>query len=145
MQGDGAIVLDFALVFEQEQLIEVHGGIGVAQALGGLRPALQWGLLIEAAVRLLVVFALDPQGQAPIQRCQTGGVPVGEFGGELGAAGAEEALDFPFSLGLERPGVDQRYTELGADQRKLVGSVIRTVINVMCPVALCGDSLQPTD
>ena len=85
-----------------------------------------------------MVLALDPDGQAPVQRREAGGVLVGEFAPQLGTAGAEEAFDFPFSLGLERPGVDQGDTKFGADERKLVGAVIGAVVNVMCPVALCG-------
>jgi hypothetical protein len=89
-------------------------------------------------MRLLVILALDPHGQASVQGREAGGVAVAELGDQLGATGPEEALDFAFSLGLERSGVDQRDTEFGADQRKLVGAIIGAVVDVMCRVRLCG-------
>ena len=51
------------------------------------------------------------------------------FGDQLGATGAEEALDLSLALGLEWAGMDQGDTESGADHGKLVGTVIGTVVN----------------
>jgi hypothetical protein len=38
--------------------------------------------------------------------------------------------------------LDQRDTELGADQRQMLGAVIGSVVDVMCRVRLCGKRLS---
>ena len=56
-----------------------------------------------------------------------------------GAKGAEESLDFSLPRGLIGAGVDEGDAEFRAHERELLGAVVRTVVDDMFPVALCGD------
>ena len=58
VEADGAVFLDLAFGLEEEEIVEVESGVGEANLVGGLRPALERGFAIEPAMRGLVVLAL---------------------------------------------------------------------------------------
>lgn len=58
VETDGAVFVDLAFGLEEEQIVKVEGGVGEADLVGGLRPALERGFAIEPAMRGLVVLAL---------------------------------------------------------------------------------------
>jgi hypothetical protein len=84
----------------------------------------------QAALGAVVVFPLDPGGQAAIERGEAGGILRRQTGEELGAHGSEEALDFALALGPVRAGLDQGDTELGAHQGQVLGAVIGPVVHI---------------
>ena len=106
IETDSAILLHLAGGLEQEQLIEILGGRGETHRLGALRPALQRRLAVEAAVRRVMVFRRQPYLQAAVECLEAVAILRGQTGQELRAQGAKKALDFPFSLGPIRSGMN---------------------------------------
>ena len=100
VKADGAVVDDAALGLEQEQVVEVAGGIDVAHVLGAARPLLQRGVAVQAAMGGEVVFAFEVGPQAPVEGVETGAVGRRQGGEQLGAQGAEEAFDLALALRL---------------------------------------------
>ena len=64
VEADGAVLHDAALDLEQEHVVEVGTGIGVADVGAGGGPPVQGRLAVEAPVRGLVVLAFDPGPEA---------------------------------------------------------------------------------
>ena len=97
VEADGAVFHDAAFGLEEEEVIEVCGGFGVAHVLAGERPLVEGRAAIKAAMRGLVVLALDPCPEAAIECFEAlGGLGV-EAGEPGGAKGSEPALDFSLS------------------------------------------------
>ena len=139
VEADGAVFHDAAFGLEEEEVVEVGAGVGVAHVRACERPLVEGGTAVESAVGGLVVLALDPGPQGAVERLKALGGGGGEVGEYRGAKGTEEAFDFSLSRGLVGTGVDERDAELGAHEGELVGAVVRPVVANMCPVALCGE------
>ena len=130
VEADGAVFHDAALGLEEEEVVEVEMGVGVAHVLACERPLVEGGASVEAAVGGVVVLALDPGPQGAVERLQALGGCGGEVGEHRGAQGAEEAFDFSLPRGLIGTGVDKRDAELGAHECELLGAVARPVVDV---------------
>ena len=130
VEADGAVFHDAAFGLEEEQLVEVCAGVGVAHVVAGERPLVEGGVPVESAMGRLVVLALDPGPQGAVQGIEAFGGCGGEVVGEhRGAKRAEEAFDFSLSRGLVGAGVDEGDAELGAHERELLGAVVRPVVD----------------
>ena len=81
-------------------------------------------------MRGLVVLALDPRPQAAVQALQ--GLPPGIFDAAqpAGPERAEEPFDLALPRRLERPGVDQRHAQPGADQGDMARAVGASVVDI---------------
>ena len=80
---------------EEEEVVEVGAGVGVAHVRACERPLVERGPAVEAAVGGAVVLALDPGPQGAVQRLQAHRGGGGEGGEPSCAQGPEEAFDFP--------------------------------------------------
>ena len=78
VQAHGAIALNAALGLEEEQGIQIEAWAGQAHLLGAHGPAIQRRLILEAAMRRLVILALDPGPQTAIEGLEAVGVGRGE-------------------------------------------------------------------
>ena len=130
VQAHRAVFHHAALGLEQEQVVEVEAGVGVAHVVTGERPLVERGASVESAMRRLVVLALDPGPQGAVQCVEAGGGLGGEVAQPSGAKRPEEALDFSLSGGLVGSGVDERDAELGAHERELLGAEVGPVVDV---------------
>ena len=129
-EADGAVLHDAAPVLEQEHVVELRAGVGVAHVGAGGGPAVEGRVAVEAAVRGLVVVALDPRPQAAVEGLDAAdGVEVEVVEPAL-AQGSEPSLDLRLRGRLEGPGVDQRDAELGADEGEMAGAVAGAVVDV---------------
>ena len=123
VEADGAVFHDAAFGLEEEEVVEVCGGVGVAHVLTGERPLVEGGAPVKAAMGGLVVLALDPCPETAIECLEAlGGLGV-EAGEPGGANGSEPTLDFSLSSRGIGTGVDERDAELGAHQGELLGAV----------------------
>ena len=113
VEADGTVFHHAAFGLEEEEVVEVEAGVGIAHVVPGEGPLVERGAPVESAVGGLVVLALDPGPQGAVQRLKALGGLGGEVGEPGGAKGAEESLDFSLSGGLIGPGVDERDAELG--------------------------------
>ena len=95
LEADRAVLMHLAFGLEQEQIVQVQGGLGEAHLLGALRPALQGRFPVEPVMRRLVVLAFDPAPEAAIEGFQALGVGRAEAAQQLRPHGLEEPLDFP--------------------------------------------------
>ena len=68
VERDGAILLDLAFLFEEEQVAEVTAC--QADLIASLRPAIRGTLAIEAPVRGLMILTLDPGPESSIEQRQ---------------------------------------------------------------------------
>ena len=117
VQADGAVFHDAAFGLEEEEVVEVEGGVGVAHVLTGECPWVERRAGVEPAMRGLVILPLDPCPETAIECLEAlGGLGV-EAGEPGGANGAEPALDCSLSGGLPGTGVDERDAELGQHTR----------------------------
>ena len=99
VEAHGAVFHHAAFGLEEEEVVEVEVGVGVAHVVPGEGPLVERGASIEAAVGRLVVLALDPGPQGAVQCVEAGGGLGGEVAQPGGAKGAEEAFDFPLPAG----------------------------------------------
>ena len=129
VEADGAVFHHAAFGLEEEEVVEVEVGVGVAHVVPGERPLVERGAPVESAMGRLVVLALDPGPQGAVQCVEAGGGLGGEVGEPGGAKGAEEAFDFSLPRGLIGAGVDERDAELGAHERELLGAVVGAVVD----------------
>ena len=142
VQAQRAVFHDAAFGFEEEQVVEVCGRVGVAHVVPGERPLVEGGAGVEAAMGRLVVLALDPAPQAAVQRFEARSRLVVEAAEPGGAKGSEPPLDFPLSGWLIGPGMDERDAELGAHERELLGAEVGPVVDEQaCGEASAGDGL----
>ena len=81
-------------------------------------------------MRAVVVFALHPGPQAPVQLLQAVGVAGGQVGQQLRAHGSEPTFLLALALGLVGSGMDQRHAQAGTDQGQLVRTVVGAVVHV---------------
>jgi len=130
VERNGAILLHLPQRLEQEQLVELDIGVRIAHRVRRHRPALERGGVLEPTVRCVVILALEPAAEAAVQRREARRVFGRKAPDQLRADGAEEAFDFTLPLRTSRLGVDQRDAELGADEREVVGAVVRSVVDV---------------
>ena len=100
VQADGTVFHHAAFGLEEEEVVEVCAGVGIAHVLACERPLVERGTPVESAVGGEVVLALDPGPQGAVQGVEALGGLGGEVGEPGGAKGAEEALDFSLSGGL---------------------------------------------
>ena len=91
LQAHGAVLHDASFGLEQEQVVEVEGGVGVAHAVAGERPLLEGGARVEATMGSVVVLALDPRPEASVERLEALGVFVPEVAEPSGAQGSEKS------------------------------------------------------
>ena len=129
VEAHGAVFHHAAFGLEEEEVVEVCAGVGVAHVRACEGPLVERGAPVESAVGGEVVLALDPGPQGAVQCVEAGSGLGGEVGEPGGAKGAEEAFDFSLSGGLIGPGVDERDAEFGAHQCELLGAVVRTVVD----------------
>ena len=129
VEAQRAVLHDAALGLEEEEVVEVCAGVGVAHVRACEGPLVEGGAPVEAAMGGEVVLALDPGPQGAVQRLKALGGLGGEAGEPGGAKGAEEALDFSLSGGLVGAGVDERDAELCAHQGELLGAVVGAVVD----------------
>ena len=108
VEAQRAVFHDAAFGLEEEEVVEVCGGVGVAHVVAGERPLVEGGTGVEAAMGRLVVLALDPAPQAAVQRFEARSRLVVKAAEPGGAKGSEPSLDFSLSGGLIGPGVDER-------------------------------------
>ena len=101
VEADGAVLVYDARGLEEKDLVEVERGIGVAHAGRGERPLLERGTPVEAAMRAVVILALDPRPEAAVQRLQAVRGPRVEVGEPAGAKGSEEALDLALRQSIQ--------------------------------------------
>ncbi len=84
VQADSVIALHAALGLDLEQDIQIDSGAGQAgsrRASGRTHgPALERAVAVQAAMRAVVIFALDPGPQAAVQVVQAGGIDVAQSG-----------------------------------------------------------------
>ena len=106
VQTQCSVFLDPVFGLEEEQLVEVEGGLWVSDFVGRLCPALEWSLAIESAMRGVMVLAFDKGPEFAVEGFEGGGVIGAEVSQQLGANGSEPALDVSFSLWLVRTCVD---------------------------------------
>ena len=139
VEADGAVFHHAAFGLEEEEVVEVGAGVGVAHVVPGERPLVERGAPVESAVGRLVVLALDPGPQGAVQRLKALGGLGGEVGEPGGAKRSEEAFDLSAPGGLIGPGMDERDAELGAHEGELLGAEVRAVVANMFPAELCGD------
>ena len=99
VEAQRAVFHDAAFGLEEEEVIEVCGGVGVAHAVAGERPLVEGGTGVEAAMGGLVVLALDPAPQAAVQRFEARSRLVVEAAEPGGAKGSESSLDFSLIVG----------------------------------------------
>src|SRR5690606_6695765 len=130
VQAHGAIFLHAALRLEEEEFIEVEAGLGIAHVAGAFRPALERRLAVEPSMRAVVIFAFGPGPQPAVEGFKRSGIGGGEGREELRAYGPEPAFELPFSLRLIGTRVDERDTELGAHERKMMRAIVRAIVNV---------------
>ena len=130
VQADGAIALHPARHLEQEQLVKVKAGLGEGDLITDPGPALERRVTVEAAVRGLMVLALDIGPQPSVQRGEARRVLGREVTHKLRAHGAEPAFHFALALRAMGPGVDEGHTELGAHQRQVLGAVVGAVVDI---------------
>ena len=128
IERDGAVLLDVALLLGEEVVAEV--GRGHAHTFAGAGPLVGGALVAEAAVRSVVVFALDPGGERAVERVERGELLGLQQRQELHAHGAEPALHLPLALRGVGLGVDERDAELGADDRELLGAEGGAIVDV---------------
>ena len=119
-----------ALGLEEEDVVEVCGGVGVAHGGAGEGPLLERCAPFEAAMGGVVILALDPRPEAAVQRLEAVGELGIEVGEPAGAKGSEPALDLSLSRGMMRSCVDEGDAELGADQGELAGAVVGAVVDI---------------
>ena len=122
--------MDASFGFEEEDVVEVEGGVGVAHAGRGQGPLLERGAALEAAMGGVVILALDPRPQAAVQGLEAVEDRRIEMGEPAGAKGSEPTLDLALSGGLIGPGMDQGDAEPGADQGELAGPVARAIVDI---------------
>ena len=127
-ETDGAVLLHLALLLEEEELVEMIGGL--RQSAGGRGPARERRFALESAMRRLVVLVLEPGPEAAIQRVETARVPVDERGQELSPTRAKEPFNLPLRLRLVGAGVDQGHAQLRADEREMPRTIGRSVVDV---------------
>ena len=130
VQAQRAVFHHAAFGLEEEEVVEVGGGVEVAHVVPGERPLLERGAPVEAAMGRLVVLALDPGPQGAVQCVEAGGGLSGEMAQPGGAKGSEEALDLSAPGGLIGPGMDEHDAEFRAHERKLLGAEVRPVVDV---------------
>src|SRR3972149_12073227 len=103
MQADGAVPLDFALLLEEKQLVEVTVRIDQTDVAGRHHPAVERGRPVEPAMRTHVVLGLDPGPQPAIEGVQAPGVGLGERREQLHAYRPKPAFLLPLAFWLGRP------------------------------------------
>ena len=86
--------------------------------------------LARLRVRPLVVDALDPGGEEPVELGQVGQLPALELDQELAAHGAEEALDLAARGRLAGARVDEADAEHGGRAGELLRGKRRAVVDV---------------
>ena len=100
VQAHRSVFHHTAFGLEEEEVVEVEAGVGVAHVVPGEGPLVERGAPVESAVGGLVVLALDPGPQGAVQRLKALGGLGGEVAQPGGAKRAEEALDFSLPRGL---------------------------------------------
>ena len=130
VQADGAILVDEAPGLEEEDLVEVEGGIGVADACTGQCPLLERRAPLDAAMGGVVILALDPGPEAAVQGLEAVQSLRIEVVEPAGAQRPEEALDLTLPSRLIGPGMDEGHAELCADQDELTGAVGGAIVDV---------------
>ena len=130
LEADGAVLGDPASRLEQEEVVEVEPGTGMADVSGGGGPPVERRHAAEAAMGAHVVLALDPGVEPAVQGLEVAGVPVLEPRQDAAPDGPEEPLDLSLPGGVVRPRVDQDDAELRADERQVPGAEARTVVDV---------------
>ena len=128
VETDRAVLLDLALLLEEEEVGEVlrrqrHVG-------GGAGPLLARGRVLQAAVGRVEVLVLDPGPEPRIERLERLRVVVEQRGQQPQADGPKPALELAAPLRQEGPAVDQRDAELRADQREVARAKRRPVVDV---------------
>ena len=87
MQAHGTVFHHAAFGLEEEQVVEVCAGVGIAHVVPGEGPLVERGAPVEAAVGGVVVLALDEGPQGAVQRLEACGGLGGEVGEHRGAQG----------------------------------------------------------
>ena len=67
VEADGAVFHHTAFGLEEEEVVEVGAGVGVAHVRACERPLVEGGTAVESAVGGLVVLALDPGPQGAVE------------------------------------------------------------------------------
>ena len=122
--------MDEAPGLEEEDLVEVEGGIGVADACTGQCPLLERRAPLDAAMGGVVILALDPGPEAAVQGLEAVQSLRIEVVEPAGAQRPEEALDLTLPSRLIGPGMDEGHAELCADQDELTGAVGGAIVDV---------------
>ena len=74
VEAHGAVLLDLAVDFEEEDLVEVQGKVREAHLIGVTCPALQGSFPVEPTMGGAMVFALDPGPEPAVERLEAAGV-----------------------------------------------------------------------
>jgi hypothetical protein len=128
MQTHTAILVDPALGFEEEEIVEIEIGT-VANLVCRLGPAVGRRVAVESAVRSEVILSLDPCPEAAVERVETAHVLRAQVRQKLHSCCPKEPLLLSLRLGVVSASVDQRHPELRADQGDVLGAVRGTVVN----------------
>ena len=128
VEAHRSVFHDLAFGLEEEEVVEVCAGVGVAHVVPGERALVERGAPVESAVGGAVVLALDPGPQGAVQRLKALGGLGAEVGEPGGAKGAEEAFDCSLPRRLIGPGMEQSDAEFRAHERALLGAVVGAVV-----------------
>ena len=83
VEAQRAVFHHAAFGLEEEEVVEVGGGVEVAHVVPGERPLVERGAPVKSAMGRLVVLALDPGPQGTVQCVEAGG----GLGGEVAQPG----------------------------------------------------------
>ena len=90
MQADGAVLLDFAFLLEEEDLRQVGGRELDVRGAGG--PAIDRRRAGQAPMRRVVILVFDPRPEPAIERVEVARVRVSQRGKELAAYGTKPSF-----------------------------------------------------
>jgi len=135
LEGEGVVGADVALFLDEEQLVVGFIGRKKTHAVAVQGEAVQWAHA-ENGVDLRVVLFLDPMRELTVECFEGGKIQL--KGEELVASRAKKSFDFSFGGAVPYGRVGEQAADAGADLDDFLGGVDGSVIDVLCPAALCG-------
>lgn len=91
---------------------------------------------VEADGAIVLDLAFSSKRKSAVRSC-VGSVTWGGGPSETGARGC-------LSLWRKRSGVDEGHAEFGADEREMAGAIGGAIVDVLCPVRICGGLRRST-